>query len=84
MQEAEIDEKALQMIADKTGGRFYRATDTSALRAIYQEIDQLEKTTRSTKRWEDRQERFAWALVPALVLLALELVFAHTLGRQVP
>ncbi len=80
----QVDEETLQQIADKTGGRFYRATDTGSLAAIYHEIDQLEKTIRRTRQWEKRQELFAWFLVPAVALLILELLFSRTLGRQLP
>ena len=40
----EIDEKTLQEIADATGGRYFRATDNEKLRAIYDEINRLEKS----------------------------------------
>jgi len=39
----EIDEKVLKDIADRTGGKYFRATDKQALEKIYQEIDKLEK-----------------------------------------
>ncbi len=39
----EIDEETLQSIADKTGGRYFRATDNNALKSIYKEIERLEK-----------------------------------------
>jgi len=39
-----IDEETLQRIAEVTGGRYFRATDTASLEAIYAEIDELEKT----------------------------------------
>ncbi len=39
----EIDEKVLEEIASRTGGKYFRATDKKALEKIYQEIDLLEK-----------------------------------------
>lgn len=39
-----VDESTLRMIAEKTNGKFYRATDKQTLGKIFQEIDQLEKS----------------------------------------
>ena len=41
-----------QKIAAETGGKFYRATDTDSLKNIYAEIDRLEKTTHTVKKFE--------------------------------
>ncbi|QDT04337.1 von Willebrand factor type A domain protein [Rubripirellula lacrimiformis] len=51
-----IDEETLKMIADTTGGRYFRATDTASLETIYDEIDQLEKTKVETQRYTDFRE----------------------------
>jgi Ca-activated chloride channel family protein len=42
--EVEIDEEALTFIAESTGGKYFRATDESALSEIYATIDEMEKT----------------------------------------
>jgi len=42
--EVDIDEEALTYIADQTGGKYFRATDDSALEEIYSIINQMEKT----------------------------------------
>ena len=42
----EIDEKMLTQIAEKTGGKYFRATDNNKLRDIYEEINQMEKKPR--------------------------------------
>jgi Ca-activated chloride channel family protein len=41
----QIDESILKQIADQSGGKYFRATSTSRLQAIYQDIDKMEKTT---------------------------------------
>jgi Ca-activated chloride channel homolog len=82
--DADVDEKTLAQIAEMTGGKFYRATDTSSLGNIYKEIDQLEKTTQKFKRYEHYDELFPWALVPALLLLGFELLLAQTRLRRLP
>jgi len=43
LMDSEFDEKSLQEIAAMTGGHYFRATDNTKLRNIYQEIDQMEK-----------------------------------------
>ena len=42
--DVEIDEKTLEGIAERTGGRYFRATDNDKLQSIYDEINQLEKS----------------------------------------
>ena len=44
MTEVQIDEGLLKRIAERTGGEFFRATDSESLRTIFDRIDQLEKS----------------------------------------
>jgi Ca-activated chloride channel family protein len=44
MAPVEIDEGLMKQIAADTGGKYYRATNNTKLKEIYEEIDQLEKT----------------------------------------
>lgn len=75
----EVDEELLKQIADRTGGKFYQATDPDSLRAIFEEIDELEKTPLETKRYIRYKEAFQPFAYAALALLFLPLVLA-TLG----
>jgi Ca-activated chloride channel family protein len=84
MARADVDEAMLKKIATKTSGAFFRATDTASLEAVYARIDKLEKTTRELSRYERRDEKFAWALAPALALVVLELGLGSTVLRRVP
>ncbi len=84
MAEADVDEDMLKKIAAVTGGTFFRATDTESLEDVYTRIDAMEKTTREVSRFERREEKFAWALLPAVGLLVLELGLATTVLRRVP
>jgi Ca-activated chloride channel homolog len=84
MGEVEVDEQTLRNIADTTGGAFFRATDTDSLVAIYHRIDALEKTTRTVNHYERREERFAWAALPAVALLLAELGLGATALRRAP
>jgi len=80
----EIDEKMLQAVAETTGGRYFRATNNSALRAIYEEIGELEKTKIEERSYTDYDERYATFLWPAFGLLLLELLLANTRLRRLP
>ena len=79
-----IDEKTLKSIADKTGGRYYRATDNQALENIFSEIDALEKTTLDVKNYrnvEDDYMLWAWLL---LAFVGIDLLLRNTLLRTMP
>ncbi|WP_457652510.1 vWA domain-containing protein [Rhodocaloribacter sp.] len=80
----EIDEKMLQAVADKTGGKYFRATNNEALREIYREIGELEKTKIEERTYTDYDERYASFLWPAFGLLLLELLLTNTRLRRLP
>jgi Ca-activated chloride channel family protein len=84
MAKVDVDETTLQKIADETGAKFYRATDTDSLKHIYAQIDRLEKTTHTMKKFEQRHELFGWAIVPALALLGTGLGLEQTRFRRLP
>ena len=84
MAKVDVDEAALKQIADETGGKFFRATDTDSLKKIYAEIDGMEKTTHQVKKFEKYHELFAWAVVPGLMLLGLTLGLEQTRFRRLP
>ncbi len=71
-------------IARETGGRFYQATDSNALRAIYKEIDQLEAKRVEQRRFQQYQELFPLLILLVALLIALELVFREALYRRIP
>ncbi|MCF0195640.1 MAG: VWA domain-containing protein [Bacteroidaceae bacterium] len=80
----EIDTKSLAQIATKTGGEFYRATNTEKLMEVYQHIDQLEKTKMNVVKYSKRYEAFGLFLLIAGGLLLAELLLRHTLLRRIP
>jgi len=84
MADVDVDEKTLQAIADETGGKFYRATDTDSLQKIYEEINRYEKTARTVQRFEQTEELYPWALMPALAILTLGSLLQHTRLRRLP
>lgn len=84
MQNVELDEASLKQIAETTGGKFFRATDADTLKNIYETIDQLEK---SEVRWVDHseyREMFPNFLIPAMLLLFMEMVLSQTRFMRVP
>ncbi len=78
------DEDTLRKIAAMTGGNYYRADRADRFRAIYAEIDRLEKTEAEVKKFVRRNELAAWFVLPALLLLLGELGLAHTVWRTLP
>ena len=84
MQLVGIDEDSLREIADKTGGKYFRAESADALRAVYKEIDLLEKTEREEQRFLQYHDLFRTFLGVALALLVLDLVLNYTLLRKLP
>ena len=71
-QQVTIDEETLKQIAEETNGRYFRATNEDALREIYSEIDQLERTKIEVNEFDDFEERFMSFWTPALFLLGIE------------
>ncbi len=78
------DEAVLTRISSRTGGEFYRATDPDALRRIMNEIDPLERQDVLIRETRDYQELYHFLLIPALVLLALEICLRATWLRALP
>ena len=80
----DIDEATLQEIADRTGGQYFRATDTESLSAIFEEIDQLERTEIEVENFTQYGEEFLIPLAIGFLLLALEFVLGQTVLRRLP
>ncbi len=79
-----IDEPLLREIADKTGGRYFRARDSEALSRIFRQIDALEKTPVQVTRYTKYEEATRPLLLVGLLALALELLLSGTLVVRVP
>ena len=72
---ADLDEKMLRAIADRTGGRYFRARDTSELENIYQLLDELEPVERDPELFRPVIALFHWPLAVAIFLVALLMMF---------
>lgn len=74
----EIDENLLKYIAKETGGRYFRATDNNKLKAIYNEINKLEKTKVNEFKYYNYKENYRQLVLLALGLLIIEYVLRNT------
>ena len=80
----DVDEATLQKIAAKTGGKYYRADNAEKFRQIYAEIDKLEKTDATVKKYTQFDELFPWFVAGGLALLLLEPGLGQTILRRLP
>lgn len=80
----DIDEQTLQEVASLTGGRYFRATDAEGLAAIYDEIDELERTEIEIENFTQYAERFPLPLGLGFLLILTELGLAQTVLRKLP
>jgi Ca-activated chloride channel family protein len=84
MSKVDVDEDTLQAVARRTGGRFYRATDTDSLEKIYEQINGFEKTAQTVQKFEHFEELYRWALIPSLCILCVSLLLQQTRLRRLP
>ncbi len=84
IQRFDLDEDVLRDIAARTGGKYYLATDTEGLRQIYEEINSLEKSEYEVSVYTKHEELAHWMLIPAALLLLLEVVARGTIFRPMP
>lgn len=84
MVDVEIDEKTLSEISDMTGGKYFRATDNDKLKAIYDEIDLLEKEKTKLIEYEvDLPEQSFPLLLTALLLLFGSFIIDSTILKSI-
>ena len=80
----EIDEAVLQDIAERTGGRYFRADDAEALVDVYEEIDRLERTKITEDRSRQYDELFPLPLLAGLLMAVLGWLGRGALFARVP
>jgi Ca-activated chloride channel homolog len=78
------DEAILKRISDRSGGRYFRATDPEALAHILSAIDPIERREVKISETRDYRELYGYLLAPGLALIALGLVLGATRLRSVP
>ena len=77
---ADLDEETLMAIADRTGGRYFRAHNTQELEEIYSLLDTLEPVEHDVQMFRPRSALFYWPLGMALCLASV-LVVGRVLGK---
>ncbi len=80
----EIDEDLLRQIANSTGGKYFRATNSRGLRRIYSEIDKMEKTKILSAVYVKKTELFLPLGIAAALLFALEIILRYTAFKRIP
>jgi len=80
----EIDEEVLNEIANKTGGKYFRARSQEELSDIYDEIDSMEKTEIKVNEYVQYRELFILFVYIGLGLLLVEILLSQTIFRKVP
>src|SRR5580765_2162481 len=80
----EIDEVLLNDIATTTGGRYFRAKDSEALKRILTTIDGLEKSPVRMIRYVHYDELTRPLVLLGMAALAVELLLSATLVIRIP
>ena len=83
-EEVDLDEETLKRVAGIGGGKYFRAANSNELSEIYDIIDREEKTEIKVKEFFYFRELYHYFLIPALLLLGLEIFLKSTLLRVVP
>ena len=79
-----MDDTTLTQIAKLTGGVFFSASDSEDLRSIYEEINALETDQIETRVITRYEELLKWFLIPAVILILLEIFLRTTIFRVLP
>ena len=83
-EEVKIDEPMMKEIAETTGGQYFRATNKTSLKKIYEEIDQMEKTKIEVKEYTKRSEEYLIFAILAALFIVLEVFIKSTILRNLP
>lgn len=84
MVDVDLDEDLLTKIAEETGAKYWRATDTESLINIFSEINKMEKTEKPAEESVEHRELFIFLLFPAIVLLFSSIWFNTLVWGEVP
>ena len=78
----EIDEELMKDIAQNTGGKYFRADNNKKLEAIYDEINQLEKTEVEEFKYSNYEEKYRPLILLAFGFLLIEFILRATVFRS--
>jgi len=81
---SELDERSLTAIAQKTGGRYFRARDIEGLQKIYRLLDELEPLSEDQQTFRPVHELYSWPLSAALLISVLIALGGSGLLQRIP
>ncbi len=81
--DSEFDETTLKDIAQVTGGEYFRATNAAALRSIYQQIDELEKTKIRVQEYSKKTESYGLFVLVAFLCVLLEILIRNLVTKSI-
>ncbi|MDO8543427.1 MAG: VWA domain-containing protein [Opitutaceae bacterium] len=79
---SDLDEPTLRRIAEMTGGKFFRASDTDTIESAFKAIDRAQKIEFQAKSYLITTELFWWLATPGLCALVLGAAFARPNWRR--
>jgi Ca-activated chloride channel family protein len=83
-QRVHFNEAGLKEVAKIADGEFFRATDTKSLEQIFGDIDKLEKTTVSVKKYQQYRDLFPGFIMAGCGLLIAQILLAQTIWKKLP
>jgi Ca-activated chloride channel homolog len=79
---SDLDEASLRQIAEATGGKFFRASDTDTIEGAFKAIDRAQKIEFQAKSYLITTELFWWLAIPGLAALTLAAAFSRPMWRK--
>lgn len=79
---SDLDEAALRVISEQTGGKFYRAADTDTIESAFSAINRAQKIEFQAKSYLITTELFWYLAAPGLAALTLAALAARPLSRK--
>ncbi|MEY2518398.1 MAG: Ca-activated chloride channel [Verrucomicrobiota bacterium] len=83
-QRVHFNEAGLKEVAKIADGEFFRATDTKSLEQIFGDIDKLEKTTVSVKKYQQYRDLFPGLIMAGCGLFIAQILLAQTIWKKLP
>ena len=79
-----FNEVGLKEVAQIAGGQFYRASDTKSLESIFRDIDKMERSTVSVKKYQQYRDLFPVCIMGGVGLLIGQVLLSQTLWKKLP
>ena len=78
-----IDDDMLTLVADTTGGVYFRADKRSELARVYEEIELLEKTEIEEIKFYNVTEKYFIFCLLAFLFFVIEIIFDYTIFKRI-